>query len=209
MYSYLSPSIRKSLLLVWLSSIWTLSTVVTHIYLSVTHPFSCIREHQEHHDILKDISRFPGFVNVQTYRTSRIGSLDVFFRDCLPSVNQAPLDPNFFSTPTPMWKSVKILWLFVPSCALMAHGVSHCRFLWHGHRPQMCHNHAGLSQRLSRMQTRQRVDHSSPWIWPRCCWLSDHQSRSTSGLMRTSSGTNKEFLFWGSNNQFLCKHQGL
>lgn len=124
MYSYLSPSIRKSLLLVWLSSIWTLSTVVIHIYLSVTHPLSCIREHQEHHGILKDISRFPGFVNAQTYRTSRIGSLDVFFRDCLPSVNQAPLDPNFFSTPTPMWKSVKILWIFVPSCALMAHGES-------------------------------------------------------------------------------------
>jgi len=106
---------------------------------SVSHPFSCIREHEEHHDILKDISRIPAFMNVQTSRTSRRGPLDVSFKDWFsykgPSAKRAtttskesPTRSKIFSAPTAMWKSVKLTWMFVPSCALMAHGVGHYCF---------------------------------------------------------------------------------
>lgn len=93
-------------------------------------------------------------MNLLTYRTSREGPLDVTFRDWfpyksplleehLPSVYQAPLDPNIFFVPKAIrkpvkvlgifvpsgGKSVKVLGIFVPSCALMAHGVGHYHFL--------------------------------------------------------------------------------
>lgn len=125
-----------------------LFTVVTHICLWC--PFSCIRGHEEHQDVLKDMGRFPGFVNVYTNRTSRVSSLDVCFQctgfpikgpllqEQLPSLQHIPLDPNFISLPYSYMGISKTLMDICFLLCLDGSWLGSLQFSLIGTRPQMC-----------------------------------------------------------------------